>query len=116
IDPYTLFRWAFAQLIYDVPDDATGYGSALRGHSLARTMYGFNDQVLNLQPYSGTGRLHYPQPAGATATPVDGLDDYELVNYTYFAQDGFLRDPERLNKRTDATTLSARGPYTGGAN
>ncbi|MBI1913629.1 MAG: hypothetical protein HYS12_02570 [Planctomycetes bacterium] len=106
-----LFRWAIGQLIYDVPDDLSGVQSALRGHSLARTMYGYNDQVLNLQPYNGTGRLHYNQVAA-----FGGLDDYQLVNYTYFKSDNILRDPERLGTRTDPTNLNARGPHTGGAN
>jgi len=113
IAPYILFRWAVGQLIYDVADDATGTQSALRGHSLARTMYGYNDQVLNLQPYNGTGRLHYTQPA--TAGVFAGADDYPLVNYTYFkTSDNILRDPERFGPRADLAT--ARGPYAGGAN
>src|SRR5262249_4029507 len=51
IDPSVLFRWAIGQLIYDVGDDVGGVQSALRGHSLARTMYGYNDQMLNIQPF-----------------------------------------------------------------
>src|SRR5207249_9998563 len=92
-----LVRWAIAQLTYDVGDNLAGVQSALRGHSLARTMYGYNDQVLNIQPYNGTGRLHYQQAA------LSNLDDYQLVNYTYFKSDNFLRDPERLGTRTDPT-------------
>src|SRR5437899_8777374 len=41
IDPELLLAHFLGQLIYDVPDDASGVYSALRGHSLARTMYGF---------------------------------------------------------------------------
>src|SRR5262245_14994345 len=111
VAPYDLFRWAVGQLIYDVADDASGTQSALRGHSLSRTMYGYNDQVLNLQPYNGTGRLHYNQTGGPFGA---GADDYLLVNYTYFKNDGVLRDPERLGSRTDPT--AARGPFAGGAN
>src|SRR5262249_37415883 len=95
------------QLIYDVGDDLSGVQSALRGHSLARTMYGYDDQVLNIQPFNGTGRLHYPQAA------FNNMDDYQLVNYTYFQGDS-LRDPERIGARARLT--AQRGPYTGGAN
>src|SRR6266496_350016 len=49
IDPGVLFRWAVGQLIYDAGDDASGVQSGLRGHSLARTMLGYNDQMLNIQ-------------------------------------------------------------------
>jgi hypothetical protein len=95
------------QLIYDV-DDTDGVSSALRGHSLARLLYGSNDEpgARNDQPFNGTGRLHAPGPLGG--------DDYRLINYTYFPGDGFLRDPERLGWR--AGQGQPRGPYTGGFN
>src|SRR5215471_11856731 len=41
IDPEMLFAYFMNQHIYDT-DDFTGISSALRGHSLARTMYGYN--------------------------------------------------------------------------
>jgi len=120
IDPSILFRWGVGQLLFDT-DDGSGVQSGLRGHSFARTMYGYNDQVLNIQPYNGTGRLHYIQPA--TAGVFANNDDYQLVNYTFFKTsgwpnppDGILRDPERIGTRTDPTNLNARGPYTGGFN
>ena len=106
IDPNTLLNWALAQLIYDVPDDVTGTGSALRGHSLARTAYGYNTATLNTQPFNGTGRLHYPSKFGQ--------DDYQLINYTYFPSDTFVRDPERYQSRGDPT--KPQTPFTGGAN
>src|SRR5262249_28669891 len=89
--PSQLFNFFVGQLTFGSADDASGVKSALRGHDFASNMYGYNDQALNLQPYSGTGRLHYPQVATAFA----GSDDYQLVNYTYFQSDGVLRDPER---------------------
>ena len=49
-------------------------------------------------------------------TALLGADDYKLVNYTYFPQDGFIRDPERLGWRTTATlnayAYGANAPYT----
>lgn len=48
IDPDTLSSWFFGQLLYDLPDDATGVQSGLRGHSLARLTYGYNDEAFNV--------------------------------------------------------------------
>lgn len=110
------------QLVYDVPDDATGVYSAIRGHSLARTLYGWNDDdpTGNNLPYNGTGRLYltpsYP--------PGFSDDDRRLINYTYFPGDNFLRDPERygVSGAVPAPTSirnnlnTARLPFTGGFN
>ncbi len=94
-NPTTLFRWLMAQLIYDVPDDDAGAASALRGHSLARTMYGFNSNALNILPFNGPGRLNYTSPV------VAGQNERDLINYMYFQGDGFVRDPERLGARAN---------------
>jgi hypothetical protein len=107
LPPELLLGYFLGQLLYDVPDDAAGVASALRGHSLARLLYGYNDQGSNTLPFNGTGRLHAP-------SPFPGIDDYNVVNYTYYPSDGFLRDPERLGWRTDLT--QPRGPFTGGFN
>src|SRR5262245_14247328 len=46
VDPGELLKWALGQLIYDVDDNGKvftdGVYSAMRGHSLARNMYGWN--------------------------------------------------------------------------
>jgi len=98
------------QLIYDVPDDSTGVNSALRGHSLARTMYGWNDldPTHNDKAYNGVGRVHTKDtsPAAYTFCNGYGKDDYLLPNYMWFATlEGpapgsgfsmFLRDPEHM--------------------
>jgi hypothetical protein len=108
--PELLLAFFLGQLIYDL-DDQTGVYSALRGHSLARLLYGYNDQDLNATPWNGTGRLH--TGPGTYMNPFN-VDDYQLINYTYFPVDGFLRDPERLGMRAGLTQL--RGAFTGGAN
>src|SRR5262245_45002997 len=47
------------QLVYDVPDTLTtgnqNVTSVLRGHGLARLMYGANPTTANIAPYSGIG-------------------------------------------------------------
>jgi hypothetical protein len=118
VDPELLFAYFLGQLVYDVPDDSSGVYSALRGHSLARNLYGCNDDTgsANLVPFNGTGRLRAPTPFGPD------VNDAQLINYTYYPNDPqlpaarrFLRDPERLGWR--AASLSApRGAFTGGFN
>ena len=69
ISPAELLNEALKQLIYDTPDDSTAPGgvySALRGHSLARNMYGYNPATLNYTPFNGADRktaLSYQTPA-----------------------------------------------------
>jgi hypothetical protein len=96
INPDQLLSFFLDQLLFDT-DNQNGVGSALRGHSLSRLMYGYNDSTgVNFLPFNGVGRLH-----GSTAPPsLGGADDYQLINYTYFAGDGFVRDPERQSFRT----------------
>src|SRR5262245_55811558 len=74
IDPELAVSMILGQLIYDVPDDPTGVYSALRGHSLARSIYGWCPKDLNGnphvndKPFIGTGKLHYSSPlAGASS-------------------------------------------------
>src|SRR5262249_11543282 len=65
LDPALLLAFFLGQVIYDVPDGESGVYSALRGHSLARSMYGYNDDpgALNTTPFNGTGRLHTGPPS-----------------------------------------------------
>lgn len=130
VNPEEALAYFLGQLIYDVPDLPGGVGSGLRGHSLARTMYGYNYTVpsvtsLNVFPFDGPGRLHYasgsalPYPAIPTSVPTNVpnnflgiMDDYALVNYTWFSGDGFLRDPERYGVRANPLVPMAN-PYVG---
>jgi hypothetical protein len=119
VDPEVLAGFFLGQLIYDA-DDVTGIYSALRGHSLARSMYGWyyprqgqpDPSILNTVPFNGLGRLHTGQANGPLPfmNPF-GLDDYYLINYTYYQTDQFIRDPERL-----ARTAAGPGQYAGGFN
>jgi hypothetical protein len=107
------------QLIYDATDDEGGIYSALRGHSLARLMYGSLPEsttiprTANSHPWSGVGRPHTgPAARDEPATYLNpfGIDDYLLPNYTYYPADGFLRDPEHLNPSPRAATPWRTGP------
>ncbi len=125
-----LLNWALGQAIYDVddrppPNDANDHlYSAMRGHSLARDMYGWNSDNpdSNIFPFNGTGRFYNTYPAGSPAA-LAGQEDHNLINYTYFASsgDGFIRDPERYPYRSPASPgakpeNSPLQPYTGGWN
>src|SRR5581483_4232138 len=127
LDPDMALSLFLGQLIYDLPDDESGVYSALRGHSLARTMYGNYDEPnpfstppnlppLNDKPFNGTGPLSYPLPHPIFMSSANALvkDNRYLVNFTYFPSDGFVRDPERLLFRP--SPQSPRLPYTGGFN
>ncbi|MFO0878760.1 MAG: hypothetical protein U0840_15570 [Gemmataceae bacterium] len=66
IDPEAAFAYALGQIIYDCNDTDAGVYSALRGHSLARNMYGWNPSQINDKPYTGIlGRISYQHPTGA---------------------------------------------------
>jgi hypothetical protein len=124
VEPELAFSYFLGQLLYDCLDDESGVYSALRGHSLLRNLYGLNAEYdpatgswalgNNYVGYNGPGRLH--TDANTCLNPW-GLDDYSLVNYTYFPGDGFLRDPERYARegatRWRASPRDPRGPYVG---
>src|SRR5947208_8694784 len=59
LEPELLLSYFMSQQLYDAPYESPGLASALRGHSLARTMYGYNPYALNTTPFHGVGRLHY---------------------------------------------------------
>jgi hypothetical protein len=97
------------QLIYDLPDDSTGVMSSVRGHSLARSMYGWTGTIMqNTTPYNGFG------PPRAIPGPLGG-QDYQYVNYQYFPEaTPFIRDPERVQPRSGSPTpwlLPVNAPY-----
>ena len=107
VDPELAFSLVLGQVIYDLPDDADGVRSALRGHSLAHNMYGWNDAAaaLNDKAYAGLGRLRYP------STTFPPVSDFDLINYQFFAADGWLRDPERLGSRAPGQSRGAYVPW-----
>jgi hypothetical protein len=121
--PELLLSYFLRQLIYDVDDNTTtgttNLGSALRGHSLARSLYGYDylNPSNNAIPFDGTGVIHYTDP---NVTTVLGgttyADAYYLPNRTYFKADGYCRDPERMGNRTTAQVTannSSGSPYYG---
>lgn len=131
VEPGLLLGEFLRQWSFDVYDTtAASVTSGLRGHSLARGMFGYNYDTtgtppLNNQAFNGTGRVHDTAAsvfASDPAAPLIAKDDYNLINYTWFkTADTWMRDPERLNQptkiplRTDPT-VPATAPFTGGFN
>ncbi|HLJ91939.1 MAG TPA: hypothetical protein VKU02_01970 [Gemmataceae bacterium] len=130
LDAELLFSYFLGQFVYDTSDDETGIYSGLRGHSLARNMYGLNyskvpggpiryeDQgvPINQVPFNGTGRLHTKFPEGLLDAPGTynnpfKIDDYKLINYTYHGEDHFLRDPERFGGLVRVGPKTEYRPY-----
>jgi len=117
VEPEMLLSFFLGQLVYD-QDNVTGVYSAMRGHSFARSMYGYNDTPgsINALAFNGTGRLRNPNP-------TLGVDDYNLVNYMSFlnssllTKDTFIRDPERFGNRPNPLAaydpVANAGPYFG---
>jgi hypothetical protein len=88
MDPEMLLSYFLSQLIYDTNNP----NSALRGHGLARNMYGKPGSNV---PFNGTGRVH------TNANPAQ--DDYYQVDYTNYAG-GPVRNPDQVG--------SPNAPYT----
>jgi len=97
---YELMQHAFGQLVFGVEDDDVGQQSALRGHDLARDMYGYRysglpqtaaDSAVGVQtanhllenndrPFRGTGRLSNSF-INLTGGP---LEEKKAINFSTF--------------------------------
>jgi hypothetical protein len=82
VDPELLLAYFLGQVIYDTDDPH----SALRGHSLAASMYGPSTEY---HPYGGYGKL-----GGNTTVGGFTLDNRHAINYTKFGGDT-LRAPDK---------------------
>ncbi|MFL5342568.1 MAG: hypothetical protein ACJ8F7_20675 [Gemmataceae bacterium] len=117
--PEELLGWSVGALTYDADDSfdpktglpstgsTGGVFNAIRGHSLARNEYGWNyningpqypneQPVQNTTPFNGSGRYH---ATGQQAVNPYGIDDFNLINMTYYGSDGFTLYPERDKNR-----------------
>lgn len=112
IDPRYMFNFALGQILYDVADPVLVGGkvvttnSALRGHSLARDIYGgYILGSVNDRPFQGMGK--------DTAAELNGSPNYIVVGPT----NGIgVRDPEkgiRTTANPNSTKISSwNPPYT----
>ncbi len=98
LEPELAMSYFMGQLLYGVENDEVGVQSVLRGHSLARNMFGYNPNQPNVIPFSGTGQVSNPK----------------ILNYLYFESDNMVRDPGYSGTRADPN--AALGTYIGGLN
>jgi hypothetical protein len=107
LDPEVMLNFFLSQFIFDTNNNY----SALRGPSLARTMYDYDPRFPTAIPYNGGGLLRY----NVTPPAWGGLSKNNIVlsNFTDFSStDGFARAPGYYQTSLDATWPT----FTGGAN
>jgi hypothetical protein len=104
-DPTDTINRFFGALIYDTDD--TDVFNALRGHSLARSMYGKDNYAL----FQASGQLYTNPYTSALATPWAGVGTFQdtnsqgargrQVNHTWMLikNKPFLIDPEIMSER-----------------
>src|SRR5438128_1782814 len=85
IDPEMLLSWFMSQLLFDAPDDESGAYSAMRGHGLARNMYGENPGQNNDVPFNGLGRPHTKgyDTTGPGAIPATYMNPFYSRNLAH---------------------------------
>ena len=119
LDPSFILNFFLERFLYDQADiSATSATpdsvySALRGHSLSRNMYGWNDtaNALNDKPFNGTGKLN-------RQIMVEGqnIEEWKIVNHTAFNPSTLpILDPERglrTGGNRSAPNSSWNAPYT----
>ncbi len=107
IDPELLLSYFLSQFIYDTDN----LMSAMRGHSLARTMYGLSPVDYNVIPYNGEGRLFSQNQRSGQP------DNIDLINFQYnphdIVPDDRVRYPEIVDdfvtpfiKKSDGTLVT----------
>ena len=111
-EPDSIVNQALANLIFGVEDGLPGAFNPLRGHEMARTIYGWdaNNPTGNTQGFNGLGRVKapaiYPQlsllPGQAQnminyswmRTAIPGNNIPELNGMMYEIDNNFYRDPK----------------------
>ena len=143
LNPSFLLNFFLERFLYDQADvqtdnagnvtNATPYSmfSALRGHSLARNIYGANDNpnAIMDKAFSGTGKLNKTVRLNeADNTGASDLPEWMILNYAYPGQTNNMAtvymDPERIavdtannnrlisNRYPGNKTSSWNAPYT----
>jgi hypothetical protein len=93
VEPDVVASYFLREFIYGT----TNPYSAMRGHSLGETLYGYNPGTLNYTPFNGPGRASYTFNGGAT--PATGLDSQNMVSFVPYSTDPFVRDPGAYQHR-----------------
>lgn len=104
LNPSVALNFFLEKFLYDQADNTTG-GNAIRGHSLARNIYGgYVPGEVDYKAFSGIGKLNKNFViAGST------INEWKMVNYSFNA----AFNPERLNAGTPTVKTSTwNAPYT----
>ncbi len=99
-DPTEAVNGFLRQFAYPVADYGPDTLSALRGHELARLIYGNNTQAgaANVVPYNGVGL--FADSLILPTVPPTPIDRRQVVNFSFYRQDAtapptwFIVDPE----------------------
>ena len=80
LKPEAALNLILGQLVYDVEDDTFGKATVLRGHSLARNLYGYTNQVFPLdRPFGGSG---FSDPTKVNFFGLPSVSGQPNVGYT----------------------------------
>jgi hypothetical protein len=104
LNPNVALNFFLEKFLYDQADNTTG-GNAIRGHSLARNIYGgYVPAEVSYKAFSGIGKLNKNFViAGST------INEWKMVNYSFNA----ALNPERLNDGGSGVKTSTwNAPYT----
>lgn len=106
-DPTGTVNQFLAGLLFDYGDDGADLVNPLRGHSIARSMYGRDLAAgggISLTPWAGVGLIHEDATVGAYAPFLfpAGSNRARFVNHTVAVVNNrpFLLDPEYMGPRT----------------
>ncbi len=130
VDPEFLLSYALGQLIYGVEDQvqyvsypspfyaAHNVYSSMRGHDLARGVFGWNRHALNATPFNGVGRPSSINDPDVKDPKGNAIAVDQLLNYRYFEGDGnvfgsgikFIRDPGRYGSTNRNATSDKAQP------
>lgn len=125
-DPNEIFNSAFGQLIYGVPDDESGAHNSLRGHDMARLVYGrapgfgAGDPTPSPdQPYNGVGFGTRPTDPlrPQTVHPWLPNEAREMIHYIWHSNATFPTTPATVgqylaNNLIDIDNTYERNPKT----
>ena len=128
-DPTNTINRFLGALVYDENDDGDSLHNALRGHSIARAMYGGRRDTSSpwagsTVPWAGVGIFHedagnyahatgtYPSLVALPQTPQNLRDRAQFVNHTVMTVDGkaLVIDPEWTGNRF-ADNTNALTPF-----
>ncbi len=106
-DPVLACQQYLLTQLFDVGDTGDDLMNPLRGHSLARTKYGYQATFPRLSAFVGSGTLNETIPAGKIPGVAAPMSRTQIVNHTFIPAFGVVVDPERQTE--GGTPIPFRG-------